>query len=495
MHDEPETVQFGEEKDKTDYLKEFPKLQMTSLNGMKEAQQTKILKQEYNRLYDRMLEMNDQLLQHENSIISLQMGRRSHDKEMDKIKTLIRNVVYMFPGGSGIKQIIDTSGWKTDDVDEGILSLVSDVIGKYKNMDLVIQRETKSATDENKRLKQEVVRLQGHLAKLDELERMILNGASEPAEPAEPVDQPKEPKPFVTPFIFPKETPAPEVPEISPPPFSFQPEEHPEEEADDLVLMNVDGYLDAMDEASSYLLEVIGSHGMSRNNELKTFLESDTKGSSLFTRGNKFNFTEMSQVVKKLRDTQLLNSVKVQIGTRGGEFVVFELSPLGKAVYKKKTGQKPAMSEMQQLKNQHATLQHGYLIKDSGALFKEMGYTVLMEHAETSVKLADGRRKDFDMVLVKDGKKKYIEVERGTHSKDDFFEAMDKIKEITNEFYFVCPNEKIMFGETKRLFFQWITQRLGGIANAKGLVANFTTFETLKDKKKQKNPWDTPPLG
>ena len=537
--EEPLDVQIGEEKDKTDYLREFPKLQMKELNNMKENQQVKQLKQEYNRLYDRMLEMNDQIGKHEKEIMDLQMNKRANEKEVQRMKTLIRSIVYMFPGGSNVKSVIDTSGWKTEDVENDIITLITEVLARIKNVDSIIQQETKNVSDENKLLKQEVVRLQSQVLRIEELEKYILamqeqhqsQPAPAPQAPARPEPEPEpqtpsEPKPFVTPFIFPKdETPAvPDapkpaeklpvfpVPPISeeskeaehPKPFSFnppQPAADPspvdEDDGDDLVLMNVEGYIEALNDESRFVLKIIGEFGFSRNNELKIYLEQNPEGQALFTRGNKFSYPEMSQVVKHLRDTQLLDSEQVKLGGRGGgsNFIVFELSKLGKAVYKKMSGKKPVVSEKKLITNQHASVEHGYLIKDSAALFQEIGYNVLMDRDDVSIKLANGQRKDFDMILEKDGVKKYIEVERGTHSKDDFFEAMNKIKEVTNEFYFVCPNEQVKFGKTKRMFFQWITEELGGIDKAKGLAVNFTTYEALKDKKKQKNPWETTLLG
>lgn len=234
--DEPlDDFKIGEEKDKTDYLREFPKLQMKELNSMNESQQTKHLKQEYNRLYDRMLEMNDKLSDHEKDIMDLQMTKRLNEKEVQKMKTLIRTIVYMFPGGSKVKPIIDTSGWKTEDVEVDIIHLINEVLGRVKNVDNIIQQETKIIQEENRLLKQEVVRLQAQVLRIDELERMILSNAQNfvPSESTTPITLDKdadptpaiplekspdtEPKPFVTPFIFPKiEKDEPSIP--TPPP-------------------------------------------------------------------------------------------------------------------------------------------------------------------------------------------------------------------------------------------------------------------------------------
>lgn len=510
--------QIGEDKDSTDFLREYPKLQMKELNHLKPDVQAKHLKQEYNRLYDRMLEMNEEIGKHEKNIMNLQMTKRAFEKDMQKMKTLIRNILYMFPGGAAIKSTVDTSGWKTEDIEKDVIGFVSDVLARVKNVDQLIAQETQIISEENKALKSKVVSLQHQVAKIDELEQMILSmhaGETPPPAPAPaptptPTPEPDAPKPFITPFIFPKEpvveepkvdTPfvfSPPTPPAPPPTPASPPElepEEPEEDGDDLVLMNVEGYVEALNDESRHVMKVIGEQGFSRNSELRRFLEEDPDGKAIFTRGNKFNYQEMSQVVKHLRDTQLLDSENINIGVRGGDFLVFELSKLGKAVYKKLSGKQPVMSDKKRITNQHASVEHGYLIRDSAALFAEIGYTVLTERQDVSVKISNNRQKDFDLVLEKDDQRLYIEVERGTHTKEDFFLAMNKIKEVTNDFYFVCPNEHVKNGKTKRLFFQWITQELGGIGQAKGMTVHFATFEALKNKKKQKNPWESTPLG
>jgi hypothetical protein len=67
---------------------------------------------------------------------------------------------------------------------------------------------------------------------------------------------------------------------------------------------------------------------------------------------------------------------------------------------------------------------------------------------------------------------------------------MDKIYQITNEFYFVAPNEEKLYGKTKVQFYKWINERLGGMDKAKGKISvNFATFEKIK--KKGKTIWET----
>lgn len=309
-------------------------------------------------------------------------------------------------------------------------------------------------------------------------------------EPEEPTIPPLQ---FTTPDSTPPsfQPPVFEPPAFEPPAFEeAEPEAEEEELEDELVMFDPEPYLQTLSDTNKAVIKVIGSTGVSRNKELRTAIEDNEETQHLFMKGNKFNQQDMSSTIKGLKDAGFLISDSVKLGAKGGfNFNVYELSSLGKGIYQSLAGKKPVVSEKKLITDQHASLEHGYLIKESALEFEEMGYTVYTERKDLRFDLPNGKRKDFDLIIEKDGKKCMIEVERGTHNEEDFFNAMDKILQITNEFYFICPNEQIMFGKTKIAFFRWIKERLGGIQNAKGkLTANFTTLE--KVKKRGKTIWE-----
>jgi len=331
----------------------------------------------------------------------------------------------------------------------------------------------------------------------------VVEPVIEPELTFEPVIQPTiEPEPTFEPIVPIIEEPVQETPKFDrfdrfekttaePAPVAAAPVDDDEEEPDGHILLEIDRYLDTLPDSHKLVIQMIGEYGVSRNQELRELMEKDPIGNREFFKGNKFSYQDMSATVKTLRDGGFLDAEKVKLGSRGGyNFTVYELTTLGKAIYKSITHKKPVVSEKKLITNQHASLEHGFLIKDCAQIFAEMGYTVFTERKDVSVKLPDGKRKDFDFIMEKDGNRSYIEVERGTHTDDDFFDALDKMYQITNEFFFIAPNEEKLFGKTKVQVFKWIKERLGGMDKAKGkLTVNFATFE--KVKKKLPNPWET----
>lgn len=313
---------------------------------------------------------------------------------------------------------------------------------------------------------------------------------------------PSKPTPTTTPTPTPTPTPIPTPTPLfkSQPIPSYEVEEtvEEEEEIDTHMLLDVEKHIQILPDARKYIIEAIGKTGISRNQELRIYIENDEVGNTFYPKKSKSFYQDMSAATKGLKDSGYLLSEKVNLGSKGGyNFQVFELSDMGKAIYRVVTKKSAVVPEMKTILAQHKSLEHGYLIKDCASEFAEMGYTVLEDRKDLRFDLANGKRKDFDLIIEKEKEKCYIEVERGTHTDDDFFNAMDKIYQVMQglniepaQFHFISPNEQQLFGKTKRQFFLWIKQRLGGIEEVKGkIVVNFTTFDKIK--KRQKNMWET----
>lgn len=262
------------------------------------------------------------------------------------------------------------------------------------------------------------------------------------------------------------------------------------------VFIDTDLYTNEMDEAHEYLVKVIGEKGISRNSELKNYINNDSEGRKLFINKNKINNNELYGKIKFLREKNILNSEQVKLGgMHAYNFTAYELSDIGKSYYFKLTKKLPVESEMSKVLKQHSSLSHGYLIIECAEEFEKMGYKVFLDKKNCTFKLKSNgkvQEKVFDMILEKDGKKMHVEVERGTHNQDDFGNAMDKIYEVTQDIYFIAPNSKTLIKQTKTKVFKWITKN-GGIENFRGkLTLNFTTLEKIK--KNSKTLWETMPL-
>jgi len=265
------------------------------------------------------------------------------------------------------------------------------------------------------------------------------------------------------------------------------------QEVSDIFDENLSSYLNNLSNEQEYIIKIIGETGISRNTDLRDYLSEDKEGFEMFKKGSRINYQQLSSEVASLRGLNILEDERLSLGGRGGgaNQIVYELSDIGKQAYKSLYDENPVVPERKRIVDLHGSLEHGYMIKDSAFIFRELGYEVLTETKDLTYKLDNGRKKIFDLVVIdKDDKDKkmLIEVERGTHNKEDFYDAMDRIYEITDEFYFIAPSNEILQKETNRLFFLWIRDNLGGIKNA-DLTIHTTTMPTLS--RKPKNIWNT----
>ena len=530
--------EIGGEQDKKDSMRDINKLDFIELNKESEKKQNLVLKREYLTLLDKLDELSKEIDSLSKTSSTTMIELHQARKESYKLKELLRLIGNMLPEGSELKRTLDNTTWHIDDIEKPLIEKIQFVINRAKNADDYIEDQMKQVNQENKNLKRlilqmdnENTRLEQELEdaknikhesilseeendvhaeepeseenpedlreqeELEEMERMLAekrkqieekNTANKPIEKNKPETQPQNQS------------------TITPPtkPFYKFEEEAEEEDEDNFdnthLLLDVEPHIDRLPEARKYLIEVIGKTGISRNQELRIYLEEDEKGQQFYSKGSKFNYQDMSGAVKALKDMGYLDSEKVNLGSKGGyNFQVFELTEIGKSIYKVLTKKNPAPPEKLTVLAQHKSLEHGYLIKDCATEFVDMGYTVLVDRADLRFDLPDGKRKDFDLIIEKSGEKMFLEVERGTHTDEDFFNAMSKIYLVMQQqnispaqFHFVSPNEQVLFGKTKRQFFLWIKQHLGGIDEVKGkIVVNFTTFDKIK--KRLPNMWES----
>ena len=498
-------------KEKKNYSSNVEILKIQEISKLPPDKQNRLLIKGYIELYDAFMSIQSDLKELDDELGNKNLELHSTKRDNSQLKDLIRHIAAILPDGARLKERLDTSLWQVSDVEEDFITKISHLSNRVLSMDEYIEKQTESVTNENKSLKRQLVKFEAELTKIEnllysgELQRVSKEDipAGVPGQ-IEEVEQPVETKqitkkPVVEEKKQPssKPTPAPAAKKEERPRPPRRPsfsEPEPEEvvpvvaddDDDDIVVVEVDRYVETLSEAHKDAIKAIGETGVSRNAELKPYLE------------EKYKSQEISQTVKSLREGGFLDAEQVKLGSRGGyNFTVYELSKLGKAIYKNLSGQKAVVSEKKLIQNQHKSLEHGFLIKESAILFEEMGYKVYQERQDLRFDLPDGKRKDFDLIIEKGDEKCHIEVERGTHVDEDFFNAMDKIYQVMEnlgenpaQFYFIAPNEQILYGKTKRQFFMWINKRKGGMENVKGkIVAHFAKFESIK--KKGKSIWET----
>lgn len=123
---------------------------------------------------------------------------------------------------------------------------------------------------------------------------------------------------------------------------------------------------------------------------------------------------------------------------------LLELSELGKSIYYKETKKKPKLSEADSMRHNHASLKHGYCIKETAKSLEKQGYgNVCYDSKKNTIQLADNRRYVPDITADhSQSVKTYWEVELAHHTDADFFEKLDKAMKVTPNLYIIAPDKE-----------------------------------------------------
>lgn len=177
------------------------------------------------------------------------------------------------------------------------------------------------------------------------------------------------------------------------------------------------------------ILEIMGENGFSETNDIVD------KCAQLQELGS---HTVIRDTMKTMTTNMLLETETISTPIRK-KLTLYSMTPVGAAIYKKEFGRKPVKDEKTKIKEMHATLQHGYCIKDTAKILGDLGYSnVSMNSSENSIEVANNRRYVPDIVANFDAKTKtYWEVELGHHHDGDFFEKMEKAAKVTSTVYVV----------------------------------------------------------
>ena len=147
--------------------------------------------------------------------------------------------------------------------------------------------------------------------------------------------------------------------------------------------------------------------------------------------------------IDELINMHILNEQNIGTPLRS-KIKLLELTELGKAIYFKETGKKPEISEIQTMLNNHASLRHGYCIKETAKSLQRQGYAnVCYDASKNTIQLADNRRYVPDIIADHSKSvKTYWEVELAHHTDKDFFEKLDKAMKVTPNLYIIAPDKE-----------------------------------------------------
>lgn len=161
--------------------------------------------------------------------------------------------------------------------------------------------------------------------------------------------------------------------------------------------------------------------------------------------------------IKHLVTLRLFEVKRVDTGYR--QFNVLVITGIGRILYMLHFRKKVPISEADMIIKEHASLQHGYMIKEASILIKqlELYNSVTTGRRDNFIKLENGRSVIHDIIATFLDETDYFEVECGNHKQIDFNDKCPKIATITDRIIFIGRRFDAITNILKPQIDKWIT--------------------------------------
>ena len=236
-------------------------------------------------------------------------------------------------------------------------------------------------------------------------------------------------------------------------------------------IMELKSVTDAMDENAWKIIELIGTNGFSRFEDIERSFS-----------GTGVNTTRIRTALKSLVDKQAVISdiVKLPIHNR---MSLYKMNDVGIKLYKMRhDGASPVISEWERIVSEHDNVEHGYGIWECGVVIQNMDNIASVDiHCRShEIKLENGGSYIPDIMAVSNDanpKTAYVEYERGTHDQKDFNEKCNKMMRVSQYMIFVVPNKETLVDKIIPKLDKWIATKSRSLLNR--VVIKGTTLVKL----------------
>ena len=133
------------------------------------------------------------------------------------------------------------------------------------------------------------------------------------------------------------------------------------------------------------------------------------------------------RAIKALVKTGLYDAERIFTGYRN--FNILKLTVLGTRIYRDRFRKEPPYQEHELLMKEHASILHGYMIKDAATILAKTGAYkfICTNRQKNQIKLSDGSMVIPDVIAFFDGGQNCFEVECGHHNQADFNAKCNKL--------------------------------------------------------------------
>lgn len=260
--------------------------------------------------------------------------------------------------------------------------------------------------------------------------------------------------------------------------YQFDPNDETTNVSDHIILVENETIRKCIGDLGMKILQIMAYEGISEEKELVSAV-SDV---ILFSTGQLVSDDSIRRSVQRLCSNGLIETEEVNIGVR--RFNVLSLTTNGSLFVGKNFRRRPVKSEYEKIKRAHASLHHGYLIKEVKKVLEDKNiYDVISTDREKNfIRIGDGKACIPDIICKSDDEFFYYEVECGTHKQRDFNEKCNKLSALTSQIIIVGQNRQTVGGVLKKQVEIWMDKEWESLIK-KDVEVYLTTISDLKNDK------------
>lgn len=160
--------------------------------------------------------------------------------------------------------------------------------------------------------------------------------------------------------------------------------------------------------------------------------------------------------IKHLVALHLFKVQRIDTGYR--QFNVLLITEIGRMLYMMHFRKKVPIPEAFKFIKEHASLQHGYMIKDVAILIKQLELydSISTSRRDNFIKLENNQAVIPDIIAVCSDEVDYFEVECGNHNQTDFNDKCSKLASVTDRIIFIGRSFDAITNILKPQIEKWI---------------------------------------
>lgn len=273
---------------------------------------------------------------------------------------------------------------------------------------------------------------------------------------------------------------------------------------------NVEICARGLKDLSKHIIKVMGETGISELTPL--IVEARLRNNDIPSDSRiKAYICEMRKNIREEKDTgnggnAIIETYKCP-APGSGNLMLYKLSPLGRDIFHYLFGKDAVEPEMERIRKAHDNYEHGYGIKKTAILIKNMecvrewqaDIIFLTRRKEYVVQISENEKYIPDIIITflnKKGKeiRYYIEYETGKCNDSDFIAKCNKMAVVSPYINFVVPknDEKAKLLAQVEKWRKQISNTRGYIWSYPKIVIRVATFKELQDGDSRKSiPWPT----